>query len=173
MSHHDAHHPQDREESIRKLHEMIDDVEVAMLTGISADGRLLSRPLHTMDVDADGTLWFASGYDSEKVREIEANPQVNVSYESRGKGIYVSVSGHASIVRDRATIDAKWKPGMGVFFKGGKDDPNLCLIRVEAESAEYWDGPSTAVGKGLYFLTTAVTRDPGNRMTENERIDLH
>ncbi|MFC0677642.1 pyridoxamine 5'-phosphate oxidase family protein [Lysobacter korlensis] len=173
MSHHDHTHADDREAGLKKLHDMIDDVEVAMLTGISADGRLLSRPLHTMDVDADGTLWFATAYDTEKVREIEANPQVNVSYESRGKGIYVSVSGRASIVRDRAIIDEKWSPGMSVFFKGGKDDPNLCLIRVDAESAEYWDGPSTAIGKGLYFLTTAVTRDPGNRMTENERIDLH
>jgi general stress protein 26 len=173
MSHHDEHRPHDREASLGKLREMIDDVQVAMLTGMAADGRLLSRPLHTMEIDANGDLWFASGYDSEKVREIEANPQVNVSYESRGKGIYVSVSGRASIVRDRATIDDKWSAGMGIFFPEGKDDPNLCLIRVEAESAEYWDGPSSAIGKGLYFALTAATRDPGNRMTENERIDLH
>jgi general stress protein 26 len=173
MSHHDEHHTHDRETSLRKLHEMIDDVEVAMLTGTAADGRLLSRPLHTMEVARDGSLWFATGYDSEKVREVEANPQVNVAYASRDKGIYVSVAGRASVVRDRETIDAKWSPGMGVFFKDGKDDPNLCLIRVEAESAEYWDGPSSAIGKGLYFALTAVTRDPGNRMTENERIDLH
>lgn len=173
MTHHDEHHPQDRETSLKKLHGMIEDVEVAMLTGVSNDGRLLSRPLHTMSVDLDGSLWFASGYDSEKVREIERNPQVNVAYSSREKGNYVSVAGRAQIFRDRATIDAKWTTGMGIFFKDGKDDPNLCLIRVEPESAEYWDGPSTAIGKGLYFALTAITRDPGNRMTENERIDLH
>lgn len=173
MPHHGDHDPQDRETSLKKLHEMIHDVQVAMLTGLSSDGRLLSRPLHTMTVDPDGSLWFASGYDTEKVREIEANPQVNVAYASRDKGNYVSVAGRAIVVRDRATIDAKWTTGMGIFFPEGKDDPNLCLIRVEPESAEYWDGPSTAVGKGLYFALTAITRDPGNRMTENQRIDMH
>lgn len=172
MSHHDEHHPQDREASLKKLREMIDDVEVAMLTGLAADGRLLSRPLRTMEVDADGSLWFATGHDTEKVREVEANPEVNVAYASRDRGNYVSVAGRASIVRDRAIIESKWSPGMGIFFKDGKDDPNLCLIRVEPESAEYWDGPGTAIGKGLYFALTAVTRDPGNRMTENRRIDL-
>lgn len=159
-------------ESLRKLTELIGDVQVAMLTTVSPDGRLLSRPLSTCEIEQDGSLWFASVHDSEKVHDIEANPQVNVAYASRDRNTYVSVAGRASIVRDRAVIDAMWKPGMGIFFKNGKDDPNLCLIRVEAESAEYWDGPGSAIGKGLYFIGTAVTRNPGV-MSDNQRIDLH
>lgn len=171
MTHHDHPMPS-RSECIDKLRELIRGIEVAMLTSVTPDGRLLSRPLGTQEVEFDGDLWFASGYDSEKVREIQANPQVNVSYASRDRNAYVSVSGRASIVRDRETIERMWSPGMGIFFKHGKDDPNLCLIRVEAETAEYWDGPGTAIGKGLYFLTTAINRDPSN-MTENRRVDLH
>jgi general stress protein 26 len=171
MTHHDEHRPLDRDTALKKLHELIEDVEVAMLTEVAPDGRLHSRPLHTLRAELDGTLWFATGYDSEKVRELEANPQVNVAYASRGKGIYVSVAGRASVTRDRATIDALWSPQMSVFFKGGKDDPNLCLIRIDPESAEYWDGPGTALGKGLYFVTTAVTKNPGH-MNDNRTIDL-
>lgn len=171
MTHHADHTPS-RSDCIVKLRELIQGVEVAMLTTVAPDGRLLSRPLETQQVEFDGNLWFASGYDSEKVHEIEANPQVNVSYASHDRNTYVSVAGRASVVRDRGTIERMWSPGMGLFFKHGKDDPNLCLIRVEAESAEYWDGPGSAIGKGLYFLTTAIKRDPGV-MTDNRRVDLH
>lgn len=170
MTHHD-HHALDRDAALKKLHELIEDVEVAMLTEVAPDGRLHSRPLHTLRAELDGTLWFATGYMSEKVRELEANPQVNVAYASRKKGIYVSVAGRASVTRDRAKIEELWSPAMSVFFKDGKDDPNLCLIRIDAESAEYWDGPSTALGKGLYFVTTAVTKNP-KHMNENRTIDL-
>ncbi|MDH5823939.1 pyridoxamine 5'-phosphate oxidase family protein [Luteimonas sp. RD2P54] len=161
----------DRSDHIRKLAELIEDVDIAMLTTVGPDGRLVSRPLGTQEVEFDGDLWFATGADSGKVAEIRANPQVNVAYASAAKNTYVSVSGKASIVDDREKIERFWSPAMKVFFPEGKDDPNLRLIHVAAESAEYWDGPGSAVGKALSLATAAVTGDPG-AMTDNERIDL-
>ena len=161
----------DRAENIRHLAELIQDVDIAMMTTVAKDGRLVSRPLGTQDVEFDGDLWFATECDSGKVDEIAAHPNVNVSYASKGKNTYVSVAGRASIVRDRARIEALWSPAMKLFFPGGKDDPNLCLIRVEVDSAEYWDGPGTIMGKALYFALSAVTNDPGT-LSENERIRL-
>jgi hypothetical protein len=58
-----------------------------------------------------------------------------------------------------------------VFYPKGKDDPDLCLLRVQAESAEYWDGPGGLVGQALYLAMTALTRDPGS-LSENERMRL-
>ena len=161
----------DRDENIKKLRELAKGLHVAMLTTQGEDGRLLSRPLGVAEIEFDGDLWFPTGLDSEKVREIEANPQVNVAFASKDNGTYISISGRGSIVRDRAEIERRWKPGMGVYFKDGKDDPNVCLIRVEAQSAEYWDGPGTLAGKALHFLMTAVTKDPG-ALSDNQRINL-
>ncbi len=161
----------DRAAHIKHLAELIHDVDVAMLTTIAADGRLVSRPLGTQEVEFDGDLWFATGRDSDKVAEINANPQVNVSYASTNRNTYVSVAGHASIVVDQVKIDALWSPAMKLFFPGGKDDPNLCLIRVDVNSAEYWDGPGNFLGKALYIALTAVTSDPAS-LSENERFDL-
>lgn len=161
----------DRQDHIRKLAELIKDVDIAMLTSRKADGSLVSRPLGTQEVEFDGDLWFATGADSEKVAEITADPRVNVSYASKGKNTYVSVAGTASVVRDRAKIDELWSPAMKIFFPGGKDDPNLALIRVRAESAEYWDGPGGIFGKALYLLVAGVTGEAA-AMSEQEAIDL-
>lgn len=161
----------DRNDHIAHLASLIKDVEIAMLTTTQADGKLVSRPLGTQQVEFDGDLWFATGADSGKVAEIKADPRVNVAYASASRNTYVSVSGKASIVADKAKIEALWSPAMKIFFPGGKDDPNLRLIRVRAESAEYWDGPGTAIGKALYLLVASVSDDPG-AMSDNETLQI-
>ncbi|HEY5613168.1 MAG TPA: pyridoxamine 5'-phosphate oxidase family protein [Lysobacter sp.] len=161
----------ERSEHIAKLAELIKDVRVAMLTTTRPDGRLVSRPLGTQEVEFDGDLWFATGADSAKVAEIAANPYVNVSYASTSDNTFVSVSGRAEVLDDGAKVEQIWSPAMQLFFPGGKDDPGLRLIRVRAETAEYWDGPGTLVGKALHFFLTAVTDDPAS-LSENELIDL-
>ena len=161
----------DRAANIQKLGELIREVDIAMLTTVAPSGHLVSRPLGTQEVEFDGDLWFAVECDSGKVAEIEANPHVNVAYAAPARDVYVSVAGRASVVRDRSKIDQLWSPSMQAFFHGGKDDPNLCLIRVEADSAEYWDGHGKVLGKVLHLMLSAVTDEPAS-LAENERIDL-
>ena len=161
----------DRQKHITQLAALIKDVEVAMFTTTGVDGRLYSRPLGTQEVEFDGDLWFATSADSPKVAEIALNPRVNVAYASPSKNSYVSVAGTARIVDDRAKIDALWSPAMKLFFPEGKDDPNLRLIHVQAESAEYWDGPGTLLGKALSFVLSAVQDEP-SRLGDNGFVDL-
>lgn len=161
----------DRQQHITQLAALIKDVEVAMFTTTGVDGRLYSRPLGTQEVEFDGDLWFATSADSPKVAEIALNPRVNVAYASPSKNSYVSVAGTARIVADRAKIDELWSPAMKLFFPEGKDDPNLRLIHVQAESAEYWDGPGTLLGKALSFVLSAVQDEP-SRLGDNGFVDL-
>ncbi len=158
-------------EQIKQLAELIRDVDIAMFTTTGVDGRLYSRPLGTQEVEFDGDLWFATAADSPKVAEISLNPQVNVAYASPSKNTYVSVAGTARIVDDRAKVEELWSPAMKLFFPGGKDDPNLRLIHVRAESAEYWDGPGTLLGKALSFVLSAVSDEPA-ALADNGKVDL-
>jgi len=160
-----------RADHIAQLAELIKDVEVAMFTTTGVDGRLYSRPLGTQQVAFDGDLWFATAADSPKVAEIARNPRVNVAYASPGKNTYVSVAGTARIVDDRAKVEELWSAPMKLFFPGGKDDPNLRLIHVRAETAEYWDGLGTLLGKALAFVLSAVEDEP-SRLGDNGFVDL-
>lgn len=160
-----------RQDHIRQLAELLRGIEVAMFTTVAADGRLVSRPLGTQEVEFDGDLWFATAADSPKIAEIEANPRVNVAYAAPDRNTYVSVAGRARVVNDRAKAQQLWSPAMQVFFPGGVEDPQLRLIHVRAESAEYWNSPAGLFGAALEFVLGAVEEEQG-ALTENRVLDL-
>ena len=160
-----------KDDSLEKLGKLINGLDIAMLTTRIGDGRLLSRPLRLQEFDAEGALWFITDRNSHKAEEIRLQPQVNASFASGEHNTYVSIAGRASVVFDKARLSQMWTPAMSVFYPRGVDDPDLCLLRVQAESAEYWDGPGGLVGQALYLAMTAVTHDPGV-LSENERMHI-
>jgi general stress protein 26 len=160
-----------KDDSLEKLGKLIDGLEIAMLTTRIGDGRLLSRPLRVQEFDEDGALWFITDRNSHKAEEIRLQPQVNASLASAERNTYISIAGRAAVVFDKARLVQLWSPAMAVFYPRGVDDPDLCLLRVQVESAEYWDGPGGFVGQALYLAMTALTRDP-SVLSENARMDL-
>ena len=159
------------EEAVKKLGDLMRGIDFGMLTTRDDDGTLRSRPMSVQDVEFDGDLWYFTKADSGKVHEIEINSQVCVSFAQPSQQNYVSVSGHAELVRDRAKIDEYWKPIYETYFPEGKDDPDLALIKVHVEQAEYWDSPSSPVAFVMGFLKSKLTGHEPN-LGENERIEL-
>lgn len=155
-------------ESAQKLWELIKEVKFAMLTTVDKDGTLRSRPMTTQKESFDGDLWFFTRSDSEMVSEIQKLQTVNLSYADPNK-TYISVSGYAELVRDRQKIEQFWHPGHAIWFPEGKDDPNLALLRVVVQKAEYWDTSNTFVGRMIDFVQTAITGDQ-SKMGENEKL---
>lgn len=160
-----------RAEQIRKLAELIKDTEFAMLTTVDADGSLRSRPMALQPREFDGELWFFTKASTPKVDEVEREEEVNVSFARPDKQHYVSVSGKARVVRDRAKIKELWSPELKAWFPEGSDDPDLALLRVRAERAEYWDGRSSVVSH-LIGLAKAVATGTSYEPGENEKIKL-
>ena len=148
-----------RQESIKKVNDLIKDVQVAMLTTIDW-GVLRSRPMQTQEAEFEGDLWFFTSSDTHKTDEIEKDRRVNVSYASPADNSYVSVSGMAEIVKDRAKIEELWNPIYKAWFPKGLDDPTLCLLKVSVEQAEYWDSSSSTIVQIVGFVKALVT---GNR----------
>lgn len=157
------------QENAQTLWELIKDIKFAMLTTMDEDGTLRSRPMTTQQEPFDGDLWFFTPLDSAKVREINTEHQVNVSYADPGKHTYVSVCGVATLVRDRQKIEKFWNPSHKIWFPEGKDGPNLALLRVQVEKAEYWDSADNPVVRMIEFVKSAVTGNP-QEMGENEKL---
>ena len=156
---------------IEKLKDVIDGLDTAMFTTCTARGRLVSRPLRMQEIDEDGAMWFVTDRNSHKTEEIHAHPQVNLAFAAPADNTYVSVSGKATVLFDKARLQALWSPAMMVFYPDGLDDPDLCVLRVDLESAEYWDSPGGLVGNALYLAAAAITGDAG-ALSENRSMEL-
>jgi general stress protein 26 len=130
-------HPSPEEN--KHLSTLIDGIKVAMLTTIGPDGSLRSRPMATLPGEFDGTLWFFTNIDSPKVDEVQLEEHVNVSYDDSDDHRYLSISGRATLSQERQQLEELWNPILLTWFPLGLDDPQLALLRVEADSWEYWD----------------------------------
>jgi general stress protein 26 len=124
---------------VAKLNELTKGIEFAMLTTIRPNGRLYSCPMAATEVDSDGALWFFSGNNTEKVEAIKTDPRVNLAYTDPGGQRYVSITGNAEPVRDHVKAKELWKPIYNEWFPMGLQDPNLILLKVHIQAAEYWD----------------------------------
>jgi general stress protein 26 len=145
-------------EDLEKLRDLVKDIDFCMLTTIDERGDLHSRPMSSNGaIDYDGYIWFFTGAYSHKVSEIKDDARVNVSFADPQNQNYVSITGRAKLVRDREKIDELWEPQFTMWFPEGKDDPNIALLRVVIEKAEYWDSPSSGASYLLNFVSAVVT----------------
>lgn len=120
----------------------------------------------------DGTLWFFTKKSSHKVEEIQQLlDQVNVSYSDPNKMSFVSVSGKAELVDDKAKLKKLWSSYLKVFFPQGLNDPNLTLLKVTANYGEYWDSPSSKMVQLYSMAKAAVTKNP-QALGENEIVNI-
>jgi len=163
---------QTQSDSLEKLREMIKDIDFCMLTTIDEQGDPHSRPMSSNgDIDPNGDIWFFTGASSHKVSEIENSPKVNVSFADPKNQRYVSVTGSAQLTRDPKKIEELWRPEFKMWFPKGKDDPEIALMRIRLEKAEYWDSPSSTIAYVVNFVSAVVTgKQP--EFGENKKVEL-
>lgn len=159
------------EEGREKVYSLIEDIKIAMMTTQDRDGSLFSRPMVAQERDGAGDLWFFTAADSPKVREIQENAQILLSYADSDGGAFVSLSGRASLSMDRQKIAALWSEPLKAWFPKGKDDPNICLIRVTPVSAEYWDQPSSKFVQAFGYVKAKITGE-AEKMGENRVVAM-
>ena len=142
----------DHDDQLKTVTEIMQEADVAVLTYVSPEGRLVSMPMGTQDFDHPGTTWFLTERGTDKVDALAADPRVNVAYSS--KAGWVSLSGTARVSEDRDKLRELWDASAGAFLTGGPDDPQNVLLEIDGETAEYWESPGKVtaaieVAKGL------------------------
>ncbi len=125
--------------SIAQLNQRIQGIDTAILTTARSDGTLHSCPMASHLADENGVLWFVTHNNSDKVEAVRNSQFVNLAYADPVSQRYVSVSGFCELVRDRALTQQLWQPGYKAWFPAGLDDPELILLKVNVQQAEYWD----------------------------------
>ncbi len=152
--------------TMKKLGELIEVIGYGMLATRQADGTLHTRPMHTEKMQSDRSLLFFTQASSPKAQELELNPQVCVSYTGKG-GDFVAISGRASILRDAAKMKELWKSLYKAWFPKGLADPDLALLRIAIDRADYWKTPSSSPSR--LVLEQSAIEKPRKIMKEAVR----
>jgi general stress protein 26 len=161
---------------LERLATLIKDIKFTMLTTVSEDGTIHSRPMATQKIEVksfDGTLWFFSKKNSFKNHDIENEQQVNLAYANPDDQKYASVQGRATISEDKEKMRELWNPTLKAWFPEGIDDPEISLIGVQVESAELWDSPPSKVVQLAGFVKSTLTGKPLDQNLTSKHIDLH
>ena len=154
---------------LSKLKDKIKDIRIAMMTTQEADGDFHARPMSTHALDADGTMWFFTYENSNKVAEIRKNNRIALGFSDPGSEVYVSTSGYAEVVKDKAKINELWDDFLKTWFPNGKDDPTITLLKVTTHAGEYWDRPGGKMMTLFEMAKGALTGQP-DQSGRNEKL---
>lgn len=127
-------------EAIDKLKSLVEDIMICLFcTDLTTDDGSTCRPMTAIKVCDQGNIWFFSEKSSEKNTAIAADKKVQLFFSHPGKSAYLVVNGEAEIVLDKGKIEELWTPAAKIWFKEGKDDPTVSIIKVKPTTAYYWD----------------------------------
>ena len=157
---------------VEKIRSLIKAIDFCMLTTVDEAGKLHSRPMSVNGhVESNGDLWFFTSDKSHKVDEVAARPEVNVAFADPGHQNYVSMAGRAEVVKDRSKIKELWQPHLRAWFPDGPDQPDVALLKVHVDHAEYWDSPSSTVAHVVGLAKSLLTGAPKD-VGENKKVNL-
>jgi general stress protein 26 len=159
-----------QKDDINRVWDVIEKVGVCMLTTQFVDG-LRARPLEARPDRNAGLIYFVTDMHSTKEDEIEARPDVGLVFIDPNDKAYLSVTGRARVMRDAEKTKAAWRKTDEVWWPGGPDDPDVCLLQIEPLTAELWDGPASAVVTAFEFAKAKLTGEEPN-LGENRKVTV-
>jgi general stress protein 26 len=158
-----------QKEGLTKLNKLLKDARICMLTSKDTRGNLHSRPMAWQQAENDGDLWFFTARHCHKVEEVKGDNRVNIAVMDGNT--YLSISGTATLIDDRKKAADLWNPAYQAWFPKGLEDPELVLLKVAIDQAEYWDNPGGIVTTLIGYVESLATGKQA-RIGERATLDL-
>jgi general stress protein 26 len=125
--------------TIKKIRELVEGLQVATLSVVMADRKVRMRPLPLPDCKFDGNFWIFLEKPSPFLEPILSGESFSLHFSSEADDRYLTVTGTATVEGDKRQRDRLWNPGISHWFADGPRGSDLVLLKLKVESAEYWD----------------------------------
>ncbi len=102
-----------------------------------------TQPMAAKFEDEHGPIWFFTTNDNTLVQAMGRSHRAIAAFASKGHDVFASIHGTLALDDDPVTIDRLWDSNSAAWFDGGRDDPRLCLVRLDTDKAELWVGGSS------------------------------
>jgi general stress protein 26 len=149
-----------------QLGSLLKDMSIAMLTANDDYGQLTSRPMSPIEMDSYGAIWFFTDKRSAKANHLHA---VNLAFSDEGNSTYVSISGRGDLVDDRAMIERMWTEFARPWFADGVESPNLVLLKITPNTAEFWDAPNSKMVR-MFAMAASIVTGKSVGMGDNDTL---
>jgi general stress protein 26 len=140
-----------------KITSLLKDFRFGMFTTLDG-GKPVARPFTIQEVEPGGDLWFLVSRQSTAVHQLSADSRAGVALSSNDS--WVSLTGTAEVVDSQERVDTYWSPVVEAWFPGGKEDPEITVLKFSPEGGEYWDTPGSRVATAIAFVRAKVTGEP-------------
>ena len=148
--------------------DLMKKIGFAML--VTRDGdKLRARPMSAYLARDENMIYFLTDARHHKDEEIARNPQVNLSFADAGSQTYVSLTGTAAVSNDRNKIRDLFTTTAKAWWDSA-EDPNIRLLKITPDDAEFWDSPGTVVS----YVKMAAAAVTGTRpdISDNRKVSM-
>jgi general stress protein 26 len=103
-----------------------------------------SEPMTAMlDKEAHHAIWFYCARGNRIAQGGRAMGQV----VTKGHDVFACLSGTLVEELDREVFEKHWSKPVEAWFAGGKDDPEIMMLRFDIDDAEVWTADLSLTGK--------------------------
>lgn len=154
-----------------KVWDMVKDIEITMMVTMDGEGRFRGRPMRAVRQGEGDVVWFFTQNHTPKTDEVQGDERVLLAYSDPSGQNYVAISGTAQVVRDVAKQKELWSEPLRVWFPGGAEAPEVALLKVTVDGAEYWDSPNSKLVHAYGYVKSLATGKPPSG-GENVKVDF-
>lgn len=140
--------------------------DMIVMLGVQGVEHDKTQPMASQLLDGKRYIWFFTTKDNGLVENMRQNDRAIMTFASKGHDLFATVDGRLELDDDRATVDALWNPYAAAWYEGGKDDPNLQLIRLDPTSAQIWLNENSAFAGIKTLLGVDPKKDYQDKVAE-------
>jgi general stress protein 26 len=143
----------------RAVYDVLGAARAGML-GLAGGGDGFQPMTHFPDADL-GSIWFVSSTGTDLVQSLGLGEDADYVLISDENGIYASLRGKLYHVQNDAKLNELWSPVVAAWFEGGREDPQVALLRFDPEVADVWASAKSSVSFGI--KVNSANSDPKHR----------
>lgn len=161
----------------RKFWKELDDSSFVML-GLQGVEDSRTRPMTAQvdrpddrDKEDGGNIYFFASRSENLVQGMGQSHRAIATFVSKGHGLFAHIYGTLVLDNNRDVIERLWNPIIASWYKDGKEDPDLALIRFDTERADIWEATPGATMKAA-ALKALFDIDPGKEHREEHQAKI-
>ncbi|MBR0552340.1 pyridoxamine 5'-phosphate oxidase family protein [Stakelama marina] len=126
-----------------------------LMVGLTGNDEHSEPMTAQLDKDADSAFWFYT----KKGNRIAKGGKAMAQFAAKGHDLFACIKGTLVEEIDPKVIDRYWSKTVEAWYEGGRNDPDLLMMRFDLDNAEIWEADASATG--MFKMITGKTIKAG------------